>query len=64
MGLAVGESTARAEVPMTTPIYPKDLLATIFHVLGIDQQQQVTDQGGRPQYLLPEGAKPIAELVG
>jgi hypothetical protein len=64
MGQAVGESTAKAEVPKSTPIQPKDLLATIFHVLGIDQQQQFTDQIGRPQYLLPEGAKPIAELIG
>ncbi len=63
MGQAVGESTAKAEVPKTTPISPKDLMATIFHVLGIDQQQQFIDQSGRPQFLLPEGAKPIADLI-
>ena len=38
-------------------------MATVFHVLGIDPQQQYVDQAGRPQYLLPDGAKPIAELV-
>jgi hypothetical protein len=63
MGQVVGESSAKAEVPKTTPIYPKDLMATIFHVLGIDPQLQYQDQSGRPQFLLPEGAKPIAELV-
>jgi hypothetical protein len=63
MGRVVGESTAKAEVPKTSPIYPGDLMATIFHVLGIDQQQQFPDQSGRPQFLLPEGAKPIAELL-
>lgn len=63
MGQAVGESSERAEVPRTTPIYPKDLMATIFHVLGINQQTQFNDQTGRPTYLLPEGARPIAELV-
>lgn len=63
MGQAVGESSARAEVPKTTPIYPKDLMATVFHVLGIDAQTQYNDQSGRPQYLLPQGARPIAELV-
>jgi Protein of unknown function (DUF1501) len=63
MGQAVGESSERAEVPRTTPIYPKDLFATIFHVLGINPQQQYIDQSGRPQFLLPEGARPIAELV-
>src|SRR5205807_209045 len=54
MGQAIGESSAHAEVPRTTPIYPKDLMATIFHVLGINAQQQYADQSGRPQFLLPE----------
>ncbi len=63
MGQAIGESNSKAEIPKSTPITPKDLMATIFHVLGIDGQTQFLDQTGRPQYLLPEGAKPIAELV-
>lgn len=63
MGQAIGESSERAEVPRTSPIYPKDLMATLFHVLGIDQRTQYQDPSGRPTYLLPEGARPIAELV-
>jgi hypothetical protein len=63
MGQVVGESSAKAEVPKSTPIEPKDLMATIFHVLGIDLDIQFPDQFGRPQYLLPDGARPIAELV-
>jgi len=63
MGQVIGESTAKAEVPKSTPIHPKDVMATIFHVLGIDPQTQLVDQSGRPQYLLPDGAKPIRELV-
>ncbi len=63
MGQVIGESSAKAEVPKSTPIQPKDLMATIFHVLGIDPQQQYVDPSGRPTYLLPEGATPIAELI-
>jgi uncharacterized protein (DUF1501 family) len=63
MGQTVGESTAKVEIPKTTPITPKDLMATVFHVLGIDQRLQIVDPAGRPTYLLPEGAQPIAELV-
>jgi hypothetical protein len=63
MGQVVGESSAKAELPKTTPIYPKDLVATIFHVLGLDTQAQLPDPTGRPQYLVPEGAQPIAELI-
>jgi hypothetical protein len=63
MGQVVGESSSKAEVPKSTPISPKDVMATVFHVLGIDPQTQFPDPAGRPQYLLPEGARPIAELV-
>jgi hypothetical protein len=63
MGQAIGESSERAETPRTTPIYPKDLMATVFRVLGIPLDQQYVDQSGRPTFLLPEGARPIAELV-
>ncbi|HTI50643.1 MAG TPA: DUF1501 domain-containing protein, partial [Planctomycetaceae bacterium] len=63
MGQVVGESSPKAEVPKSAPIYPKDLMATIFHVLGIDPHTQYFDQSGRPQYLLPDGAAPIRELV-
>jgi hypothetical protein len=63
MGQVIGDSSERVETPRTTPIYPKDLMATVFHVLGINPQQQYVDQSGRPQFLLPEGARAIAELV-
>ncbi|HEV7223905.1 MAG TPA: DUF1501 domain-containing protein [Pirellulales bacterium] len=63
MGQAIGESSAKAEVPKSSPIEPKHLMATIFHVLGIDPHVQILDQAGRPQYLLPDEAQPIAELV-
>ena len=41
MGQVIGESTAKAEVPKSAPIYPKDVMATIFHALGLDQQKQM-----------------------
>jgi hypothetical protein len=63
MGQVVGESSAKAEVPKSSPIYPKHLMATVFHVLGIDPTLQYMDPTGRPTFLLPEGAEPIAELV-
>jgi hypothetical protein len=63
MGQVIGESSAKAETPKSTPIHPRELMATIFHVLGIDPQTQLIDPAGRPQYLLPESARPIKELV-
>lgn len=62
MGQVVGESAPKLDVPKSTPITPQDLLATVFHVLGIDRQIQFVNQAGRPVYMI-EGGQPIAELV-
>jgi uncharacterized protein (DUF1501 family) len=62
MGQVIGESAAKVDVPASTPIRPQDLMATIFHVLGIDPQLQFQSPSGRPVYMLEKG-KPIAELV-
>jgi uncharacterized protein (DUF1501 family) len=62
MGQVVGESSSKAEVPKSTPIGPQDLMATVFHVLGIPKDQHYKDMTGRPVPMI-EGGKPIAELV-
>jgi hypothetical protein len=62
MGQTVGESNAKAEVPKSKPISPSDLMATVFHVLGMPTELQFNDPSGRPQYMI-DGGKPIAELV-
>jgi uncharacterized protein (DUF1501 family) len=62
MGQVVGESTAKAEVPKTAPITPQDLMATVFHVLGVPPDLHYKDPSGRPTPML-DGGKPIAELV-
>jgi hypothetical protein len=62
MGQVVGESSEKAETPKTTPITPQDLMATVFHVLGIPQELHYKDQTGRPVPMI-DGGKPIAELV-
>lgn len=62
MGQVVGDSAPKVDVPRTTPVTPQDLMATIFHVLGIDPQVQFMSPAGRPVYMLEKG-RPIAELV-
>ena len=62
MGQVIGESTAKAETPKTTPITPQDLMATVFHVLGLPQDLQYRDQAGRPTAMI-DGGKIIRELV-
>lgn len=62
MGQVVGASNPRAEAPQTTPHRPVDLMATLFHVLGIPQDLHITDATGRPIPML-RGGRPIGELV-
>jgi hypothetical protein len=63
MGQVVGESNSRAEVPRTTPITPQDLMATVFHVLGMPQGLHYNDQTGRPTPMI-NGGRAIRELIG
>jgi uncharacterized protein (DUF1501 family) len=62
MGQVVGESAPKADVPKSTPIRPQDLMATVFHVLGIDPHTQFVSNAGRPVYMIEDG-RPISELV-
>ncbi len=62
MGQVVGESAEKADVPKSTPITPQDLMATVFHVLGIPQNLEFQDPTGRPMFMV-NGGTPIAELV-
>jgi uncharacterized protein (DUF1501 family) len=62
MGQVIGESAPKGDIPKSTPIRPQDLMATVFHVLGIDPKVQFTSNAGRPVYMIEDG-RPIAELV-
>jgi hypothetical protein len=38
------------------PVSPKDLLATVYHLLGYDAERTLRDKTGRPQPLLSVGS--------
>jgi uncharacterized protein (DUF1501 family) len=54
-GTVVGKSDHIAGSVVERPISPKDVLATVYHLLGIDRQTSVSDRFGRPVALLPDG---------
>jgi Protein of unknown function (DUF1501) len=62
-GQVVGASDERAGAPADRPITPQDLLATIYHCLGIDPAQYLTRPDGE-SYRLVEEAHVIRELFG
>jgi uncharacterized protein (DUF1501 family) len=62
MGQVVGATDARGENPKTRPYTPQNVLATLYHVLGIDPDSTIPDHTGRPVHLLDDTRK-VAELV-
>ena len=62
-GQVIGATDRTASVPVERPIHPQEVLATLYHKLGLDLNRvTVTDHAGRPQYLL-DYREPISELV-
>lgn len=62
MGQIIGATDRRGDSPITRPYTSQNLLATLYHVLGINPALTFLDHSGRPQYLLEDRDK-IAELV-
>ena len=63
MGQVIGATNAKGERPADRPLKPQDVLATIYHCLGINAAQTLINQVGRPVPILPNGT-PISELIG
>ncbi len=62
-GRIVGATDKIAGDVITTPVSPKDVLATMYHLLGIEPHQFLPDKSGRPVPMLPDGSRVITELL-
>jgi hypothetical protein len=51
-GRVVGRTDAHAATVTERPVSPKDILATTYHLLGIDPETTLTDRLGRPMPLV------------
>jgi hypothetical protein len=61
-GQVIGSTTAKGEMPKDRPLQPCDVLATVYHVLGIDPRREFHDATNRPLPILSQG-EPIKELL-
>jgi hypothetical protein len=57
MGQAIGDTGPRGERAKGKPFSPENVLATIYHVLGIDPAKTIPNASGRPTYLLEDREK-------
>jgi uncharacterized protein (DUF1501 family) len=62
-GAVIGASDKHGAFVKENPISPKDILATIYHLLGIDHEQSIPDRLGRP-FPLVSGGRVVEEMVG
>lgn len=61
-GRVVGKTDKIAGNVVDQPISPKDILATLYHLLGIDPHTLIHDRTGRPMPLVGDGAV-VSELL-
>jgi hypothetical protein len=61
-GTVYGSSDRDAAYPKTNPVSPEDMLATVYHALGLDPESEMRDQLGRPHRLVD--GRPLTELFG
>ena len=61
-GQVIGETDRKGEQPKNRPLGPQNVLATIYHTLGINPKTVVNDFAGRPTALLDQ-PEPINELI-
>ena len=64
-GQVIGGTDRLGGEPNERPVTFGEIFATLYHNLGIDvSKTTVPDLSGRPNYLVPDGAQPMRELVG
>ena len=61
-GSVCGASDAQAAFVKDRPVRPADVVATVYHCLGIDPDLPVYDRAGRP-VPVAQGGQPIKEIV-
>jgi uncharacterized protein (DUF1501 family) len=62
VGQVIGSTDSAAAVAKESPVHYRDVLATVYHNLGIDPHGMVHDVFGRPNPILPSDARPVARL--
>ncbi len=63
VGQVIGSTDATAGQAANDPIHYLDVLATVYHNLGLDPNGMAYDLSGRPTPILPSTARPIEKLL-
>jgi hypothetical protein len=61
-GRAIGQSDPIGGYPAERPVNPSEIIATVFHSLGLNLEAHLPGPAGRPFPLVDFGTKPVHEL--
>jgi hypothetical protein len=61
-GVVYGSSDAHAAYPKTNPVAPEDVIATMYHALGISPESTIHDRENRPHRI--SDGRALVELFG
>jgi hypothetical protein len=61
-GMVFGTTDRQAAYPKDHPVSPADLVATVYHLLGVDPELTVPDHLGRPMPI-SHGGRPIRQVI-
>ncbi|MFO0957779.1 MAG: DUF1501 domain-containing protein [Isosphaeraceae bacterium] len=64
VGQVIGATDKQGGQAVAGQVHYQDILATVYHNLGIDPQGFILDKAARPIPILPGTARPIGALVG
>ena len=62
-GRVVGESDEIGALPKDRPVTPAEVVATVYHQLGVDLETELDGPGGRPVPIVDYNVEPIYELI-
>jgi len=61
-GMVYGATDKYAAYPVSDPVHPSDLVATVYHLLGIDPHLSVHDRLGRP-FAIARGGETLHRIL-
>jgi len=61
-GMVYGSTDRQAAYPTSHPVHPSELVATVYHLLGIDPRLIVHDRSGRP-FPIARGGEPLRGVL-
>jgi hypothetical protein len=62
-GNVVGSTDKTASAVTSCPVSPKDVLATMYYLMGIDPHTRVHDKFGRPVPIVPDESTVVSEML-